>query len=103
MLGAWRNLEHGPSVNCWDLDFGAQSCFGQRDRHLAINVVPGPLEEWVTANSRDNIQVARRSALHTCIAFASKTDARTRLNSRRDLDLEIVSRRNPSISMTSFT
>jgi hypothetical protein len=99
----WRNLEHGPPIDCWDFDFGAQSCLGQRDWHLAIDVVTGPLEERVTANGCDNIQVARWSALHTCIAFASETDARTRLNAWRNLDFEIVSYRNPSISMTSFT
>src|SRR4030095_3000047 len=56
----------------------------------------------MTADGCENIQVARRSALHTCIAFASETDARSRLNSWRNLDFEIVCCRNPSISMTAF-
>ena len=82
-LCAGRNSNCCRPVNGWNLYLGSQRSFDDANRDSYIEIVAFTIEEWVRFNISQDVQVARRSAVGSCIAFSWHSDTRTRVNSRR--------------------
>ncbi|MNC86031.1 hypothetical protein D3C83_16580 [compost metagenome] len=69
-LRARRYLDFGVAVERRDFDFTAERRRGEADRHLAVEVIVVARENRVGPEMDDDVEVARRAAVHTGLAFA---------------------------------
>src|SRR6185312_10779423 len=91
-LCPWRNLQLCMSragvvaVNCRYLDLRSQRRFHHCHRHLHVDIVAHPLEQFVRSNLDNQVKIAGRSALGARIPFARQanplTVARPGLNAK---------------------
>src|SRR5258706_1608058 len=88
-LRAFRNIDGGaPSRQCRHFDLAAEGCLDEADRHAEIKVLGIALKDRVLLNGKENIQIARRSAIQSGLAFAGQADARSLFHTGRDIDRE---------------
>src|SRR6185503_6151532 len=62
-LGARGDAHAGPPVDRWNFEARAESRFGHRDRHGAVDVITDPPEEWMRFHRGDEKEIARRTAV----------------------------------------
>src|SRR5450759_2894077 len=95
-LGSAGNLDPRlAAVDRRHLEFAAQSRGGHGNRHPAVQVGAVALEELVLRQRQENIEVARRAAAQTGLAFAGEPDAGAILDAGRDIDREHALARHP--------
>src|SRR5262245_10753463 len=101
MLSTRWNFEHGPPVNRGYLNLRTQGRFGECDWYPAVNIAAYSFEKGVTPHARDNVKITWGRSLDAGIPFAGKTDARTRLNSRGNFNLQVLGSSHPALSMAN--
>ena len=88
-LRRFRNGDLAPAAIAGrHFDQAAQRRGNERDRCAAIKVVSIALENLVRRNRDEDVEIARRPAIHTRLAFAGETDARAFLDTGRNADRE---------------
>src|SRR5438105_14709792 len=85
-LGFRRNLDLGMAVQRRNFDFAAHRRGREADRHFAVKIVVLALEYRMLLQIHDDIQVAMRAAVESCLAFARETDTVVVIDAGRDLD-----------------
>ncbi|ELA00912.1 NAD-specific glutamate dehydrogenase [Cupriavidus sp. HMR-1] len=98
-LGAFRHRETGPAAQRRHFDIAAQRRRGERDRHLAVQVVAVALEHRVLLDMHLDVEIARRAAVDARLAVARRTDTHPFVDTGRNLDLERLLRLELALTM----
>src|SRR5262249_9912634 len=83
-----RHPQKRLAVHRWNLDLRSERGLGNGDRHRAVDVVALTLEVRVLADSRDYVEIARRTAVRAGVSLARHSDSRTGIDSRRDFSAD---------------
>src|SRR5260370_38647009 len=89
-LDAFRNLELVRLLECRHFDFRSQRRLRHVDGDGAMQVVFVALEERMFFDLEHNVQIARRSAIGSGLAFLRHAQARTIVHARWNIDLELA-------------
>src|SRR5579859_2994031 len=83
-----RDADGGVAAERRHREFRAERRLREPDRHFAIQIVAFALEDRVFAHVHFDVQIARRRAGRTGLAFAAETDAVAAVDAGRDLHRE---------------
>src|ERR1035437_5121581 len=89
VLSAFRDLDCHLAVDGGNLDLRAQCGLRKADGDYAMQILAVALEKVVRLDGEDNIEIASRSAIASCVAFAGVADACAVLNAGWDFDVEL--------------
>src|SRR6185369_2683026 len=84
-LGFAGNLDAGGAIQRRDLDFAAEGCRGEGNRHLAMQIVVITGEDGMRLEVNLDVKVARRAAIDAMFAFAGQPDAIALVDPGRNL------------------
>ena len=87
-LRAFRHREARAARERGHFDFAAQRRRGERNRHLAMQVVAVALEHRVLLDVNLDVQIARRTAVDARLAVARRADAHAVVDTCRDLHFQ---------------
>ena len=87
-LRAGGNFNRRPAVERRHFNFRAESRLDKTDRHFAEQVVAVALKNFMRLDMQHDVKIARWPAAKTGFAVAGGTQARTRVHTRRDAELD---------------
>src|SRR5882724_4951815 len=88
VLRAGWNANLSPSVDRRHVELGPERRFSDGDRHGAMNIITDPPEERVRLDLRDDQEIAGRSSVPTGASLSGDADARTVVDSGRNVDAD---------------
>ena len=89
---ARRDAQRLAAVERRDLDLGAAQRLGHRQRHLDLDVVALAREDRRLLHVRDDVEVARRTAVAARLALAGEADPAALADAGRDVDAVALDR-----------
>src|SRR5204863_8962361 len=87
-LRAGRNFDGAGAVDGGHFNFRAQGRFGKCHWNLHVNVVAFAFEDGVSFDLGHDIEVARRAAIESRVAFARHANARSRIDAGGNADFK---------------
>src|SRR5258708_9876253 len=87
-LRAFRHREARTAGQCGHFDLAAERRRGERNRHLAMQIVAVALEHRVLLDVNLDVQVARRTAVDAPLAVSGRADAHAVVYTGRNLHFQ---------------